>query len=71
MVTMQGFSEILNISFQVELATIVLLVHVLGPGIADTDDSGHAPCYDCEMFSVMQQDHPVHKRQVSVVDFTV
>ena len=63
---MEGLLERIETSIHKELAIIVFLVHVIGPGIADTDDSGHAPCYDCEMFNVRQQDHPVHKRQVSL-----
>ena len=63
---MEGLLKRIKTSVHIELAIIVFLAHVLEPGTAGADDSGHAPCYDCEMFNVMQQDHPVHKRQVSL-----
>ena len=40
-------------------------VGVGGVGGSSGHGGSHAPCYDCEMYNVMQHDEPSHQRLVS------
>ena len=55
----------------IRLGLVLLLVLLPFAGQAKSTGDGHAPCYDCEMYNVMNRDQPHFEKQVGKTLFYV
>ena len=85
--SVQAITDVIQITSGLQFSLTLILMHIRGRGVAETGGGemgeerrkeledgrvGHAPCYECEMYNVMQHDHPLPpQRKVSTDIFRI